>query len=166
MSNSAIHKAAGSLVTSRSLPNGKMSMGNRHTERSPEVVLYGGRKSGGFVNSAVRCSNSFQVHCRVLRKLWEFNVTSHVCLSVHRGWSHVTITHHASDLTGCSLSPRALKNRGPLNGPKHGTIQSCHLHPSRSPTEGHNRCPIRLWGLPANDTCHRCIFKALYSTVQ
>ena len=51
--NSAIHKAAGSLVTSHSLQNGKMSMRNRHTERCPEVVLYGGRPSGGFVNSAV-----------------------------------------------------------------------------------------------------------------
>ena len=51
--NSAIHKANGSLVTGRSLQNGKMSMGNRHTERSPEVVLYGGRQSGGFVNRAV-----------------------------------------------------------------------------------------------------------------
>ena len=53
--NSAIHKAAGSLVTSRSLQNGKMSMGNRCTERSQEAVLYGGRQSGGFVNSAVNC---------------------------------------------------------------------------------------------------------------
>ena len=51
--NSAIHKANGSLVTGRSLQNGKMSMGNRHTEQSPEVVLYGGRQSGGFVNRAV-----------------------------------------------------------------------------------------------------------------
>ena len=52
-SNSPIHKAAGSLVTGRSLKNGKMSMGNRHTERPPDPVLYGGRPSGGFVNSAV-----------------------------------------------------------------------------------------------------------------
>ena len=50
---SPIHKAAGSLVTGRSLKNGKMSMGNRHTERPPDPVLYGGRPSGGFVNSAV-----------------------------------------------------------------------------------------------------------------
>ena len=50
---SPIHKAAGSLVTGRSLQNRKMSMGNRRTERSPEVVLYGGRQSGGFVSSAV-----------------------------------------------------------------------------------------------------------------
>ena len=32
--------------------NGKMSMGNRCTERPPDPVLYGGRPSGGFVNSA------------------------------------------------------------------------------------------------------------------
>ena len=51
--NSPIHKAAGSLVTGRSLQNGKMSMGNRHTERPPDPVLYGGRPSGGFVNRAV-----------------------------------------------------------------------------------------------------------------
>ena len=51
---SAIHKADGSLVTDHSLQNGKMSMGNRRTERCPEVILYGGRQSGGFVNSAVR----------------------------------------------------------------------------------------------------------------
>ena len=51
--NSPIHKAAGSLVTGRSLQNGKMSMGNRHTERPPDPVLYAGRLSGGFVNSAV-----------------------------------------------------------------------------------------------------------------
>ena len=50
---SAIHKAAGSLVTGHSLQNGKMSMGNRRTERPLEVVLYGGKQSGGFVNSAV-----------------------------------------------------------------------------------------------------------------
>ena len=30
--DSPIHKAAGSLVTGRSLQNGKMSMGNRRTE--------------------------------------------------------------------------------------------------------------------------------------
>ena len=33
----------------------KMSMGNRHTERPPDPVLYGGRPSGGFVNRAVSC---------------------------------------------------------------------------------------------------------------
>ena len=42
--NSPIHKAAGSLVTG--LQNGKMSMGNRRTERPPDPVLYGGW--GGF----------------------------------------------------------------------------------------------------------------------
>ena len=52
--NSPIHKAAGSLVTGRSLQNGKMSMGNRHTEQPPDPILYGGRPSGGFVNRAVR----------------------------------------------------------------------------------------------------------------
>ena len=52
--NSAIHKAAGSLVTGHSLQNGKMSMGNRRTERPPDPVLYGGRPSGGFVNRAVK----------------------------------------------------------------------------------------------------------------
>ena len=52
---SPIHKAASSLVTGRSLQNGKMSMGNRRTERPPDPVLYGGRPSGGFVNRAVMC---------------------------------------------------------------------------------------------------------------
>ena len=51
---STIHKAASSLVTGRSLQNGKMSMGNRRTERPPDPVLYGGRPSGGFVNRAGR----------------------------------------------------------------------------------------------------------------
>ena len=37
--NSPIHKAAGSLVTGRSLQNGKKSMGNRRTERPPDPVL-------------------------------------------------------------------------------------------------------------------------------
>ena len=63
---SPIHKAAGSSVTGRSLQNGKMSMGNRHTERPPDPILYGGRPSGGFVNSAVNThghSNSFQLAC-------------------------------------------------------------------------------------------------------
>ena len=50
-----IHKAAGSLVTGRSLQNGKMSMGNCRTERPPDPVLYGGRPSGSFVNRAVKC---------------------------------------------------------------------------------------------------------------
>ena len=50
---SPIHKAASSLVTGRSLQNGKMSMGNRCTERPPDPVLHGGRPSGGFVNRAV-----------------------------------------------------------------------------------------------------------------
>ena len=53
-SNSPIHKAASSLVTDRSLQNGKMSMGNCCTERPPDPVLYGGRPSGGFVNRAVK----------------------------------------------------------------------------------------------------------------
>ena len=53
ITNSLIHKAAGFLVTGRSLQNGKMSMGNRRTERPPDPVLYGGRPSGSFVNSAV-----------------------------------------------------------------------------------------------------------------
>ena len=50
---SPIHKAASSSVTGRSLQNGKMSMGNCHTERPPDPILYGSRLSGGFVNSAV-----------------------------------------------------------------------------------------------------------------
>ena len=50
------------LVTGRSLQNGKMSMGNRRTERPPDPVLYGGRPSGGFVNRAVR-----PVHIKRLR---------------------------------------------------------------------------------------------------
>ena len=50
---SPIHKATRSLVTGRSLQNGKMSMGNHRTERPPDPVLYGGRPSGSFVNSAV-----------------------------------------------------------------------------------------------------------------
>ena len=36
--NSLIHKAAGSLVTGRSLQNRKMSMGNRRTERPPDPM--------------------------------------------------------------------------------------------------------------------------------
>ena len=52
-SNSAIHKAVSSLVSGRSLQNRKMSMGSHRTERPPEAVLYGGRQSGSFVNSAV-----------------------------------------------------------------------------------------------------------------
>ena len=59
--NSPIHKAAGSLVTGRSLQNGKMSMGNRRTERPPDPVLYGGRPSRGFVNNAVRHLNIKQL---------------------------------------------------------------------------------------------------------
>ena len=51
MTYSPIHKAAGSLVTGRSLQNGKMSMGNCRTERPPDPILYGGRPSGSFVNS-------------------------------------------------------------------------------------------------------------------
>ena len=51
--NSAIHKAAGSLVTGRSLQNGKNVWWTWMGERSPETVLYGGRQSGGFVNRAV-----------------------------------------------------------------------------------------------------------------
>ena len=62
-SYSAIHKTAGSLVTGRSLQNGKMSMGNSCTERYPEVVLYDGRPSGRFVNSAV--SSMYRLHLRV-----------------------------------------------------------------------------------------------------
>ena len=58
---SPIHKAAGSLVTGRSLQNGKMSMGNRRTERPPDPVLYGGRPSGGFVNRAVKPPNKNQL---------------------------------------------------------------------------------------------------------
>ena len=54
VTNSPIHKAAGSLVTGHSLQNGKMSKGNRHAERPPDPVLYGGRPSGGFVNRAVK----------------------------------------------------------------------------------------------------------------
>ena len=57
---SPIHKAAGSLVTGRSLQNGKMSMGNCHTERPPDPVLYGGRPSGDFVNRAVSAINKSQ----------------------------------------------------------------------------------------------------------
>ena len=52
-SKTGVQDPPGSLVTGHSLQNGKMSMGNRRTERSPEVVLYSGRQSGGFVNSAV-----------------------------------------------------------------------------------------------------------------
>ena len=55
---SAIHKATSFLVTGHSLQNGKMSMGNRHTERPPDPVLYGSRPSGEFVNGAVKHGSS------------------------------------------------------------------------------------------------------------
>ena len=42
-----------------------------------------------------------------------------------------------------------------------GTIQAVIYVRVRSPTEGHGRCPIRPLESPANDTCHRCIFKGL-----
>ena len=63
--NSPIHKAASSLVTGRSLQNGKMSMGNRRTEQPPDPILYGGRPSGGFVNRAVK----LQTSCILLKNI-------------------------------------------------------------------------------------------------
>ena len=56
--NSVIHKAAGSLVTGCSLQNRKMSVGNSCTEWFPKAVLYGGRQSSSFVNSAVTTGHS------------------------------------------------------------------------------------------------------------
>ena len=49
--------------------------------------------------------------------------------------------------------------------PKIWNRHNCRIHRRRSPTEGHGY-PTRLWELPANDTCYRCIFKGLLSTVQ
>ena len=66
---STIHKAAGSLVTSRSLQNRKVSMGNHRTECPPDLVLYGGRQSGGFVNSAL---NTETISSSVSKKLCSF----------------------------------------------------------------------------------------------
>ena len=58
--NSAIHKAAGRAVPGFAWYNScgteKCPLavnGSRWQERPPEVVLYGGRPYGGFVNSAV-----------------------------------------------------------------------------------------------------------------
>ena len=66
---SPIHKVAGSLVTGRSLQNRKMSMGNRHTERPPDPVPYGGRPSGGFVNSTVNVTfQSINTHKQTVIK--------------------------------------------------------------------------------------------------
>ena len=50
-----------------------------------------------------------------------------------------------------------------LNGPKIGPVQAIGCIEVRSPTD---RRPIRPPESPANDTCCRCIFKVLYSTVQ
>ena len=73
LTKSSIHKAAGSLVTGRSLQNGKMSMGNSRTERPPDSVLYGGRPSGGFVNCAVKVSYFIYLGMkRVVRKNQDF----------------------------------------------------------------------------------------------
>ena len=71
--NSAIHKAASSLVTGCSLQNGKMSMGNRRTERPPDPVLYGGRPSGGFVNSAVSTCNFYKMNERYIENTARMN---------------------------------------------------------------------------------------------
>ena len=65
--NSPIHKAAGSLVTGRSLQNGKMSMGNRRTERPPDPILYGGRPSGGFVNRAAKRAVRILLECILVK---------------------------------------------------------------------------------------------------
>ena len=61
--NSAIHKAAGRAIPGFAWYNScgteKCPLavnGSRQQERPPEVVLYGGRPYGGFVNSAVRPS--------------------------------------------------------------------------------------------------------------
>ena len=44
---------------------------------------------------------------------------------------------------------------------------SCRLHQELgTPLEVTARCLIRLLESPANDTCHRCIFKVMHSTVQ
>ena len=74
---SPIHKAAGSLVTSRSLQNGKMSMGNCRTERPPDPILYGGRLSGGFVNSAVKTRVPW-AHGKNLSCYQHYHVSRHV----------------------------------------------------------------------------------------
>ena len=62
--NSAIHKAAGRAVPGFAWYNScgteKCPLavnGSRRQERPPEVVLYGGRPYGGFVNSAVNCQS-------------------------------------------------------------------------------------------------------------
>ena len=47
-----------------------------------------------------------------------------------------------------------------------GTFQAISYIGVRSPTKHHGHVPNQLPESTANDTCHRDIFKALYSTVQ
>ena len=61
-------------------------MGSRHTEWSTEVVLYGGRESGGFVNSAV---NDGTIHLPCIFSSAEVSLVSNssvmVCRSTNTG---------------------------------------------------------------------------------
>ena len=50
--------------------------------------------------------------------------------------------------------------------PQIGTAQTVGYIGVTSPTEGQRHAPNQLLELTANDTCHRDIFKTLYSTVQ
>ena len=85
--NSAIHKAASFIVPGRSMistgtiPCGTQKCplavnGSRRQEWPPEVVLYGGRPYGGFVNRAVRTCRITQSWC--LPKQWWFLENSNV----------------------------------------------------------------------------------------
>ena len=52
-----------------------------------------------------------------------------------------------------------------LNGLKQAPCKLSATSKLGAKVKANDRHPIRLRELPANDTCHRCIFKALHSTV-
>ena len=118
--NSLIHKAASSLVTGRSLQNGKMSMENRCTERPPDPVLYGSRLSGGFVNSAVTCYfTKFMTRMHSSRMLTPPAHWPYLGGGVHGGKSENRCRH--CSLFWVSFSVLSFKNYyfSPLKGSTH-----------------------------------------------
>ena len=56
-------------------------------------------------------------------------------------------------------------SNGFLNGPKQAPFKLSATSRLGARPEVIDRCPIRLLKSPANDTCHRHIFKTLHSTV-
>ena len=106
----------------------------------------------------------FQVCSKVAKTLSMYKTTKLIFLLLKVVFYKLVAIRHSFPHFGFNL--KFIDSDEPiLNGLKQAPSKLPATSKLGAKVKANDRHPIRLRELPANDTCHRCIFKALHSTV-